>query len=119
MNICITKLENLENRILAIDNLIANKRRLCGDEKQIAQDLLKNLKQWLKEEYRRVSSTHGEAGLNPIELAYYAPAVYEVITRIRIKTNSIPNQIWTSELYDAASTVRFYLDGLCGKLNSK
>lgn len=112
MRICLAQLEALEAQIEAVATLFGDKQQLFGPEKHLAQEQLRVLKKMLDDEYRRTSTVRGQASLNPTAKAFYAPAVHEAKTEIRVKTSSKPDAQWIAELFEAAGTIRYYASGL-------
>jgi hypothetical protein len=112
MRACLERLDQLRAGIKAVEAVFGDKRQLFGSDRQRAQELLAEIKTRLKQEYRRTSAERGRSSLNPVEQAFYSPAVHEAITKLRVKTNSIPNASWLSELYDAAGDIEHYASQL-------
>ena len=109
---CIGRLERRRNKILVIMELIGEKRGLTGEDKDRAQALLKVLKGKLRADYRFGNTAKGRAQMTETELHFYHPAVHEALTRIRVKTNSVPDPQWVSQLYEALMNVDHYLHEL-------
>ena len=117
---CLKKLVAIKAQLETLEELMGEKTTLYGEEKKQAQELLKNLKATLRAEYRRTSTSSGKAALNTTEKYHYAPAIHETDCAIRVKYNSIPNEQWFSEIYDARTTIEWYISGLRnGKPNTK
>lgn len=68
------------------------------------------IKTTLCAEHKRTSS--GKSKLNTVEEYHYGPAIHETDCAIRVKYNSIPNEQWFSELYDAQINVAYCISGL-------
>lgn len=81
-------------------------------QKEKAQELLTNLKEKFKSDYKSRDTKRGEEQMTDVERAFFFPAIHEAYAGISIKTNSLPSPTWVFELYDAQSTIRYYLDQL-------
>lgn len=109
---CLKKLEAIKAQLETLEELIGEKRTLYGAEKKQAQELLKSLKATLRSEYRRTSTSSGRDILNTTEKCHYAPAIHQADCAIRVKYNSIPNEQWLSEIYDARIDIEWAISGL-------
>lgn len=109
---CLTKLETIRAQIETLEDLMGEKPVLYDEERKRAQELLKRIKGTLRSEYRRTSMPSGKSALTTAELHHYRPAVHQADCAIRVKYNSIPNAQWVSELYDARTTIEWFISGL-------
>jgi hypothetical protein len=116
MRSCLANLDALQAEIKAIEALFGDRQHLLGHDRQVAQALLATLKKRLRDEHGRMSTVKGRAALDPTEKAYYAPAVHEAITELSVKTNSVPDAKWLSELYAAAGDINYYASQLRDQL---
>lgn len=109
---CITHLQAYSDKIDQIFALFDDRGLVVRSEKEQAQLLLGNLKQQLKSDYKSRDTKRGNEEMTHFERAYLFPAIHEAYTSIYIKTNSRPSGKWIAELYDAQSTIKFYLHQL-------
>jgi hypothetical protein len=112
------KLEALLSIIEELRGLIGDKQQLLGTEKNRAQEKFKKFKKKLDYEYWRISTRRGKASLNKTEKKYYAPAVRQVSTNLRIRTNSVPGYRWQAELGELAIKINLHIDQLRQQLES-
>lgn len=106
------RLKRIRDEIDALIDLIDDKRRLFGSEKERAQMMLKELKGNLRAEYKRGDTVKGRAQMTEAERRFYHPAVHEAYIHISVRINSVPDQKWYSDLYDAQIDIEFYLSQL-------
>lgn len=109
MNACLAKLYRLRDQFNEILNLLGQKHSLRGEEKAKAQELLKALKGQLRNEYKFGSTLKGEKKMTQVEIAYYFPAVQDALNNIYVKTNSVPNGRWRSDLFSALGQIEFFI----------
>lgn len=119
MHKCLGELDALKAKFDAIFSFFGDKRILFGADRARAREMLRDLKDTLERECRRVSGVRGQPRLNDTESAYYAPAVQEASANLSIKTNSIPDAMWLSEVYDGAFTIDYYADQLRSELPAR
>ena len=108
---CIGRLAKFEAELDALEQL-ASRAPLRSNEKRKAQELLTRIKGELMAEYKARSTLRGQREMSEIEEHCYYPAVHEAFTRLSVKTNSIPNLDWVHQLYDARSSISYYLHQL-------
>jgi hypothetical protein len=108
----ITQLRDHRDRLQKLADLVSDGSALTGPAKEQAQALMKAAKESLSEDYRRMATVSGQAGLNATERAFLYPAVHEASTKIRVKWNSKPSSAWASDLYDAISDLDHFLHQL-------
>jgi len=109
---CLKKLEAIEAELDALDELMGDKATLFGEEKSRAQEMLKKIKATLRAEYRRTSISTAKSKLSTAEMYHYRPAIHQADCAIRVKYNSIPNELWRSAIYDALIDIRHSISGL-------
>jgi len=109
---CLKKLEDIKAQLEALEELMGEKTTLYDEEKKQAQELLKALKATLRAEYRRTSTSSGKAVLNTTEEHHYRRAIHEAYSKLRVKSNSTPNQQWFHEIYDVRTDIEWYISGL-------
>ena len=81
-------------------------------QKEKAQMLLTKLKEEFNNDYKSRNTNKGEEQMTDVERIYFFPAIYEAHTSIYVKTNSRPSEKWVFELFDAQSTLKYYLHQL-------
>lgn len=106
---CIEFLQYFINSIDKITEIIGKERILYGSRRSLAQERLKNFKEEINSECKIRSTIKSEELMSDFEKYFYDPAIKEARTRIYVKTNSIPNQKWALELYDAQNSLKYYL----------
>lgn len=109
---CLKKLEAIKAQLEALEELMGEKPVLYGEERKRAQELLKTLKGTLRAEYRRTHMPSARNLLNTTEEHHYGPAIQQADCAIRVKYNSIPNEQWFSEIYNARDTIEWFISGL-------
>ncbi len=90
--------------------------------KESAQELLKGLKELLRNDYHRRDTKEGQQKMSEVEKTFFFPAIHKALTRIHVKTNSQPSEKWFLELLDAQSEIRYYsneLEGMIKKTENK
>ncbi len=105
----IIKLKQLHGQMQSIIDLFGERTYLVGESKTQAQEMLIKIKEKLREDYKLSSNSRRPLKMTPAEKACYFPAIEEVLANMTIKTNSIPNQKWLYDLFDAQSTIDHYL----------
>ena len=103
---CLAKLDDLAAQIDAVLAVFGKRTRLAGPDKIRAQELLRQLKGRLNDEYHRTS--RDRALLNWTEQTSYAPAVHEASAGISVRVNSIPDQRWFDDLGGTRFDIEFY-----------
>jgi hypothetical protein len=106
----IAKLRQYDERFTAILNLIGDNNQLFGEQRQQAQDLLRDLKDSLEADCKDLHRRREQ--LNNYEWAYVDPALREANARISVRVNSIPGSEWHSNLYSARVDITYRLDQL-------
>lgn len=112
---CITHLQAYSDEIEQIFALFDDRSFIRKGQKEKAQELLTNLKEKFKNDYKSRDTKRGEAQMTQVESAFFFPAIHEAYTSIYVKTNSRPSPKWVFELYDAQSTIKYYLHQLQDK----
>ncbi len=112
---CITHLQAYVDDIEQIFALFDERSFIRKGQKEKAQELLTNLKEKLKNDYKSRDTKRGEEQMTDVERAFFFPAIHEAYAGISIKTNSRPSPTWVFELYDAQNSIRYYLDQLKDK----
>ena len=110
-NTCIGRLTKFATELDALGQL-ASRAPLRPNEKREAQERLARIKGELRDEYQTHSTLRGQREMSEIEEHCYYPAVHEAFTSLSVKTNSIPNLDWVHQLYDARSSISYYLHQL-------
>lgn len=106
---CITHLQSYLDEIDQIFALFDDRGLIVRGKKEQAQLLLIKLKQQLKNDYKSRDTKRGEEEMTQVERAYFFPAIHKAYTSIYIKTNSRPSGKWVAELFDAQSSIKYYL----------
>ena len=101
----------LETELDALERL-ASRAPLRSDEKREAEERLARMKEELRAEYKARSTVRGQREMSDIEKHFYYPAISEAYRRLRVRTNSIPKFDWVHQLYDARSSISYYLADL-------
>lgn len=109
---CIEALQYFIDAIDKITELLREEKNLYGNKRSLAQERLKVFKEEIKDEYKIRSTIKSQSLMSSFEKHFYTPAIQEARTRVYVKTNSIPNQKWALELYDAQSSLKYYLHQL-------
>jgi len=96
---CLTKLEVLVAKFDEIFALLGDKRRLHGEEQRRAQDVLRQLKAALRDEYARMVRAESAGDLSYAERTWYMRPVQQASARMNVRVNSVPDQRWFHDLY--------------------
>lgn len=107
---CLTLLRSYYKQMELILTTISDGTRLRVEGILRAQPLLKELKCMLREAYNNRNTQTGGKQMSSFEEQYFFPAIHETLTRIRIKSNTRPNNAWIDQLYEAQSTVSFWIN---------
>src|ERR1035437_9939368 len=101
----LAELQSLLDDIEALLSLVQSDRALPSPAKEEARQMLRRLKDRLRNEHKRTSTVRGRASLNLVERNFYAPAVQEAHNDLRIRIDSQPGDGWISDLLSAALDV--------------
>jgi hypothetical protein len=112
MQACLDKLEAFSDQIGELTIFIGEKNVRRSPAKDVARTMMRELKERLASEDRRMSTVRGAAALSEVERAYYAPAVSEACAEISVRWTSVPGEAWMAELMGA----RIDIDTLAGEL---
>ncbi|HEX2950930.1 MAG TPA: hypothetical protein VHV83_15410 [Armatimonadota bacterium] len=93
-------------------DLIGERRRIDGNEREQAQQLLKQIKAELIHDYKHGVSLQGQANASEDELAFFFPAIHEALCTIHVRVNSIPGPSWISDLFSAQGLLQYYIQQL-------
>jgi 2'-5' RNA ligase len=96
LNQIVSKLDEFERRMKEIMALLPERGRLIGVEQSEAQSKLGELKDDLEQEAHRRDFSQAEE-------QWYSHAVWAAMCHIHVKRNSVPDQRWREQLYDAKS----------------
>ena len=107
---CYNKLQFFDNIIEHIIQKIGSRKVLAGKEKQDTQGLLKELKGELKKDCDFMSKVNVRGTLSDIDKYFYYPTIQKARSCIRVKVNTIPNQIWAAQLYEAQIEIRHCME---------
>ena len=107
----IDRLERYEQRFDELLALITNIAQRATRRAE-AQELLKQLKEDLRRDYRAGDTVKARERMTEVELCYLHPAIHQASTDIHVRWNSIPNEKWISELYAARGNITYMLDEL-------
>lgn len=117
--ICSTTRESILNRLKEhhalmqqLVDFIGEKRRLDGNERELAQQLLKRIKAELAHDYKYGISDRGEINASEAEQAFFFPAIQDAKCAIHVPVNTIPGPSWVSDLYSAQGLLQYYIDQL-------
>lgn len=113
---CLKRLKYLYDQIEKITDLFKNRRRLFGADRELAQQLLKWLKDEIKSDYKNMSKVTYENTMSDIEKEFYFPTIHEIFTIIRVKTNSIPDTNWLNQLFEAQEELHYIIPQLENEL---
>ena len=97
----LAELHSLLDDIEALLTLVQSAPVLPGPAKAAARQMLRRLKDRLRDEHKRTSTVKGRARLNLVERDFYAPAVQEADTDLRIRIDSRPGEAWIGDLLSA------------------
>ena len=97
----LAKLQSLLDDVEALLALIQSAPVLTSLEREQAVEMLRRLKERLRDEHKRTSSVKGRADLNLVERSFYAPAVEEAHDDLRIRLDSQPGDAWIGDLLSA------------------
>jgi len=89
--------KDLLDDIEALLTLVQSAPVLPGPAKAAAREMLRRLKDRLQDEHKRTSTVKGRARLNLVERNFYAPAVQEADTDLRIRIDSHPGEAWIGD----------------------
>jgi len=112
---CINRLQEIEqmfDNILKLRNPIGT---LDRESRLKAQELLKVLKNRLKEEVHFYTSEKNKDKITPIDKNFYIPAILDAKSHLCIKVNSVPNEKWFTDLYSAKYYISYCLHDLVHK----
>jgi hypothetical protein len=82
------------------------------EDKSRAQQMLKTLKDSLRNDYKAGDTIRGQERMTRAERQYFHPAVHEAYAEIRVRWNTVPNEQWRSELYGARINITHMLHEL-------
>ena len=85
---------------------------LGRSDKIKAQQMLKTLKDNLKNDYKTGATIQGQQRMTEAERHYFHPAVHEAYAEIHVRWNTVPNGQWLSQLYGAQSNITHMLHQL-------
>lgn len=97
----LAKLQSLLDDIEALLAMIQSGPALTSPTKEHALEMLRRLKDRLRNEHKRTSTAKGRAGLNLVERNFYAPAVREAYDDVSIGLDSQPGDAWIGDLLSA------------------
>lgn len=107
---CYKKLQFFDNIIEQINQKIGTRNKLEGAEKQDVQGLLKELKGELKKDSDFMSKTNVCDTLSDIDKYFYYPTIQKALSCISIKSESMPDQKWVSQLYEAQIEIKHCME---------
>ena len=102
---CINRLQEIEQMFENILKLINPIVTLDRESRLKAQELLKVLKNHLKEEVHFYTSEKNKDKITLIDKNFYLPAILDAKSHLRIKVNSVPNQKWFADIYSAEGDI--------------
>ena len=85
---------------------------LQRNDKTKAQQMLKRLKDSLKNDYKAGDTIRGQQRMTEAKRQYFHPAVHEAYAEIQVRWNTVPNEQWRSELYGARINIAHMLHQL-------
>ena len=96
------------------DDLLAvlDKLPLQRKDRAKAQQMLKALKDSLRNDYKAGATIRGQQRMTQAERQYFHPAVQETYADIHVRWNTLPNEQWRSELYGAQINISHTLHQL-------
>ena len=97
----LAQLQSLLDDVEALLTMIQSAPVLTSPEREQAREMLRRLKERLRDEHRRTSSAKSRSGLNLVERSFYAPAVQEAHDDLRIRLDSQPGDAWIADLLNA------------------
>jgi hypothetical protein len=101
-------IDSVTERIRSIERQIASIREMIDAHRmRQAQEAFKDLKIYLEAEYRRMSTSRGEAFLSPLERDFYQPFIQDAWTNSGISSkrwNSDPRS-WKDALWSVSDYV--------------
>ena len=103
---CYRRLQFFDNLIDQITHKIGSGSQVTETEKIDMQNLLKELKGELKKDFEFMSNVSVQNTLSDIDKNLYLPAIQQALSRIKIKTGSMPDQKWVSQLYEVQTDIR-------------
>lgn len=109
---CVASLSSYAIEIKEILDLFNENGRVNREDVDEAQQRLSDLKSCLRRDHKSRATKKGELEMTEIERAFFHPAIHEAQVRIKVPTNSRPSRQWFDELYDAYSSIRYWLHGL-------
>lgn len=107
-------IERLKAYKTQFDDLLAllENLPLQRKDKIKAQEMLKTLKEALKNDYRAGDTIRGQERMTEAERQYFHPAVHEAYADIQTRWNTVPNEEWRSDLYGAQISITHMLHQL-------
>jgi len=108
---CLKCLEELETKL---SNLLKAVSRVIDgqhEDMKTVQKSLRELKKHINSEVREVKRAP-----NPIEDAFYLPALIEAGSKLEVRCNSLVSEEWERNVFDAYGSVSFYLENFRGCL---
>lgn len=109
---CLARFTAIEERHEALTRLIGESYQLSGRMREQAREMLRELKQVLSEEAKRVQRTVDS--LDPIERAFYYFAVQEASADLSVSVNTIPGREWLDPLQWSLGDLTFAHSDLAG-----
>lgn len=109
---CIRKLQWYSDKIDEIVGLFGQGSRVPREDVPNARELLKELKDSLKSDYRSRDTKRGREQMSDVESAFFFPAVHEAWTSINVKTHYVPSTQWVEELSYAQVSINHNLGDL-------
>ena len=97
----LAKLQSLLDDVEALLSAVQDAPVLASPATEQAREMLRRLKDRLRDEHKRTSSSKGRAGLNLVERSFYAPAVQEAHDDLRMRLDSLPGDAWIGDLLSA------------------
>ena len=85
---------------------------LSRDPKHEARQLLKKLKDGLRQDGKLGDTNRGQSQMTGAEKRFFYPAVSQALGEIRVAWNSVPSENWFSELYGARVNITYVLHQL-------
>jgi hypothetical protein len=112
--IVFNKLEGLREEIERIREVLERRYfdHLTFADRDEAQGLMRDLEKKLTDEYERCNTKRTRREQNQTEIDPYWPALYAVKACIKVKTNSVPNEEWDSQLHEALIHVDHHISQL-------
>ena len=101
----LAKLQSLLDDVEALLAVVQSAPLLTSPAKEHALEMLRRLKDRLRNEHKRTSSAKGRAGLNLVERNFYAPAVQEAYDDLRVRLDSPPGDAWIGDLLSARTDI--------------